>query len=79
MQILVSGKQSDVGDVLQSHVDERLQSRITNNFSNSMDAHVVFSKEGHDSRTELLAHALILRPGLMPAISMRLSIKHQTG
>ena len=56
MQILVSGKQLDVGDVLQSHVDERLQSRITNNFSNSMDAHVVFSKEGHDSRTDLLAH-----------------------
>ena len=56
MQIFVSGKQLDVGDVLQSHVDERLQSRITNDFSNSMDADVVFSKEGHDSRTDLLAH-----------------------
>ena len=56
MQILVSGKQLDVGDVLQSHVGERLQSRITNNFSNPMDAHVVFSKEGYDSRTDLLAH-----------------------
>ena len=56
MQILVSGKQLDVGDVLQSHVGERLQSRITNNFSNSMDAHLVFSKEGHNSRTDLLAH-----------------------
>ena len=56
MQILVSGKQLDVGDVLQSHVDERLQSRITNDFSNSMDADMVFSKEGHDSRTDLLAH-----------------------
>ena len=56
MQILVSGKQLDVGDVLQSHVDEQLQSRITYNFSNSMDAHVVFSKEGHDSRTDFLAH-----------------------
>ena len=56
MQFLVSGKQLDVGDMLQSYVDERLQSRITNNFSNSMDAYVVFSKEGHDSRTDLLAH-----------------------
>ena len=56
MQILVSGKRLDLGDVLQSHVDERLQSRITNDFSNSMDADVVFSKEGHDSRTDLLAH-----------------------
>ncbi|MCS5607134.1 MAG: HPF/RaiA family ribosome-associated protein, partial [Alphaproteobacteria bacterium] len=45
-----------MGDVLQSYVDERLQSRITNNFSNSMDVNVAFSKEGHDSCTELLAH-----------------------
>ena len=56
MQILVSGKQLDLGDVLQSHVDERLQSRITNDFSNSMDADVVFRKEGQGSRTDLLAH-----------------------
>ena len=56
MQMLVSGKQLGVSDVLQSHVDEQLQSRITYNFSNSMDAHVVFSKEGHDSRTDFLAH-----------------------
>ena len=79
MQILVSGKQLDVGDVLQNHVDKRLQSSITNKFSNSMDAHVVFSKEGHESRTDLLAHAIILRLGLMPAISMRPSIRHQIG
>ena len=56
MQFLVSGKQLDVGDVLQSDVDERLQSRFTNNISNSMDARVVFSKERHNSRTDLLGH-----------------------
>ena len=56
MQILVSGKQLDVGGVLQSHRDEHLRNRITNKFSKSMVAHVVFSKEGHDSHTDLLAH-----------------------
>ena len=56
MQILVSGKQLDVDDVLQSHVDERLQSRIANNFSNSVNAHVVVSKEGRNFHSDLLAH-----------------------
>ncbi len=48
MQILVSGKQLDVGDALRSHVDERLQNGVAKYFANSLDAHVVFSREGVD-------------------------------
>jgi len=56
MQILVSGKQLDVGGVLHSHIDEQLQSRINKYFSNSMDAYVVFNKERYSFRADWLAH-----------------------
>ena len=61
MQILVSGKQLDVGGVLQSHVDEHLRNRITNKFSKSMVAHVVFSKERHGFRADWSGQELRLR------------------
>ena len=56
MQILVSGKQLDVGDALRSHVDERLQSGVAKYFSNILDAHVVFSKEGAGYRADCAVH-----------------------
>ncbi|MDP6832300.1 MAG: ribosome-associated translation inhibitor RaiA [Alphaproteobacteria bacterium] len=56
MQILVSGKQLDVGDALRSHVDERLQSGVAKYFAKPMDAHVVFSKEGQGFRADCSVH-----------------------
>ncbi len=56
MQILVSGKQLDVGEALRSHVDDRLQSGVAKYFSNSMDAHVVFSREGQGFRVDCSVH-----------------------
>jgi ribosomal subunit interface protein len=56
MQILVSGKQLDVGEALRSHVDERLQNGVAKYFSNTLDAHVVFSKEGHGYRADCSVH-----------------------
>jgi len=56
MQILVSGKQLDVGEALRSHVDERLQSGVAKYFSNSLEAHVVFSREGQGYRADCSVH-----------------------
>ena len=56
MQILVSGKQLDVGDALRTHVEERLQSGVAKYFSNSLDAHVVFSREGQGYRADCSVH-----------------------
>ncbi|MFP6748378.1 MAG: ribosome-associated translation inhibitor RaiA [Alphaproteobacteria bacterium] len=56
MQILVSGKQLDVGDALRSHVDERLQNGVAKYFANSLDAHVVFSREGQGYRVDCSVH-----------------------
>ncbi len=56
MQILVSGKQLDVGDALRTHVDERLQSGVAKYFSNSLDAYVVFSREGQGYRADCSVH-----------------------
>ena len=56
MQILVSGKQLDVGEALRTHVDERLQNGVTKYFSSSMDAHVVFSREGQGYRADCSVH-----------------------
>jgi ribosomal subunit interface protein len=56
MQILVSGKQLDVGEALRSHVDDRLQTGVTKYFPNTMDAHVVFSREGQGYRADCSVH-----------------------
>ncbi|MDP7547533.1 MAG: ribosome-associated translation inhibitor RaiA [Alphaproteobacteria bacterium] len=56
MQILVSGKQLDVGEALRSHVDERLQTGVSKYFPNTMDAHVVFSREGQGYRADCSVH-----------------------
>ncbi|MBT4489796.1 MAG: ribosome-associated translation inhibitor RaiA [Rhodospirillaceae bacterium] len=56
MQILVSGKQLDVGDALRSHVDERLQNGVAKYFSNPLDARVVFSREGQGYRADCSVH-----------------------
>jgi ribosomal subunit interface protein len=56
MQILVNGKQLDVGAALRSHVEDRLTSGVNKYFSNPIDAHVVLSREGHSFRTDCSVH-----------------------
>jgi ribosomal subunit interface protein len=56
MQILVSGTQPDVGEALRSHVDKRLQSGVTKYFPSTMDAYVVFGKEGQGYRADCSVH-----------------------
>lgn len=56
MKLNVTGKQMDVGDALRTHVSERLDSAIGKYFSNPIDAHVVFSREGHGYRVDCSVH-----------------------
>lgn len=56
MQVLVSGKQIDVGDALRSHVSERLVAAIGKYFADPIDAHVVFSREGQGYRADCAVH-----------------------
>jgi len=56
MQILITGKQIDVGDALRRHVEDRLGNGIAKYFANPIDCHVVFSREGHGFRVDCAVH-----------------------
>lgn len=56
MQLTVSGKQIDVGEALQAHVEQSLPASIGKYFDNPVETHVVFSREGHLFRTDISVH-----------------------
>lgn len=56
MQIKVSGKQIDVGDALRTHVDDSLVSAVGKYFDRPVDAHVVFSRNGHAIKCDASVH-----------------------
>jgi len=56
MQVQVSGHHLDVGDSLRAHVQERLQASVSKYFDRPVDAHVTFSKEGHEFRADCAVH-----------------------
>jgi len=57
MQLSVKGKQIDVGDALRQHVKEKLGEKVKKFFTNSIDANVTFSREGHMFRADIIVHA----------------------
>lgn len=57
MQLSVKGKQIDVGDALRTHVESQLKELIGKYFSDSIDAHVTFSREAHLFRADIAVHA----------------------
>jgi ribosomal subunit interface protein len=57
MQLSVKGKQIDVGDALRSHVESQLNDITGKYFSNSLDAHVTFSREANMFRADITVHA----------------------
>ena len=57
MQLSVKGKQIDVGEALRSHVEAQLKDIIGKYFSDSLDAHVTFSREAHLFRADIAVHA----------------------
>jgi ribosome hibernation promoting factor len=56
MQLTVTGKQIDTGAELRRHVETSLDAILGKYFKTAIEAHVVFSKEAHLSRTEVSIH-----------------------
>ncbi|HSF94740.1 MAG TPA: ribosome-associated translation inhibitor RaiA [Thermohalobaculum sp.] len=56
MQIKVSGKQIDVGDALRTHVEGNLNAAVGKYFDRSVDANVVFSRNGHAYKCDASVH-----------------------
>ena len=57
MQLSVKGKQIDVGDALRNHVETQLKEITGKYFSDTLDAHVIFSREAHMFRADIVVHA----------------------
>ncbi|NOR63177.1 MAG: ribosome-associated translation inhibitor RaiA [Rhodobacteraceae bacterium] len=56
MQIQVSGKHMDVGQALTTHVNEHLISTVGKYFDRPVEAHVTFSKDGHEFVANTMVH-----------------------
>ena len=56
MHIKVSGKHIDVGDALRAHVEDIIRSAVAKYFDRPVDAHVVFSRRGHEYACDSSVH-----------------------
>lgn len=56
MQIQVSGKHLDVGEALTTHVNEHLLATVGKYFDRPVEAHVTFSKDGHEFVSDTMVH-----------------------
>lgn len=56
MQVLVSGKQVDVGEALRSRVSDEIMSSIGKYFDRGGNAEVVVSREGYSFRVDCTVH-----------------------
>lgn len=56
MQITISGKQIDLGDALRVHVEDNLAAAVSKYFDRPVDAHVVFSRRGHEFTCDSSVH-----------------------
>lgn len=58
MQVMVTGKQLDVGDALRSHVETQLSDAVSKYFENAIEASVVFSSLGKGKmvRSDISVH-----------------------
>ncbi len=56
MQVIVSGKQIDVGDALRSHVETTMANTVEKYVGSAIEAHVVFHREAHMIRSDVTLH-----------------------
>ena len=56
MDITISGKQIDVGDALRTHVEDNIVAAVGKYFDRPVDAHVVFSRNGHEFKCDSSVH-----------------------
>lgn len=57
MQLLISGKQVDVGEALRGHVQARVEARVAKYFERPIEGVITFSKHAHLYRTDCNVHA----------------------
>lgn len=56
MDVVVKGKNLDVGDALRTHVTDALNTGVAKFFNNSQDSSVTFSKETYQFRADITVH-----------------------
>lgn len=56
MRYQISGKQIDIGEALQTHVETELGETLAKYAGRPTEAYVVFSKSGHESVAEAVVH-----------------------
>ncbi len=56
MKILISGKQLDLGEALQTHVQERLAPAIAKYYEEALEARITFRREAHMYHAEIAVH-----------------------
>ena len=56
MQLVVKGKQMDVGDALRGHIEKKLRAGVAKYFDTAIDAKVVVSRLRHGFRTDCSVH-----------------------
>lgn len=56
MDIIVKGKNLDVGGALRSHVMDAIESGVSKLFSNPLEGAVTFSKEAHQFKVDISVH-----------------------
>jgi ribosomal subunit interface protein len=57
MQIIVTGKQIDIGDSLRAHVETTMTTLVEKYFDKAIEAHIVFCRERHQLRADMSVHA----------------------
>lgn len=60
MKVQISGHQTDTGDALRTHVEDRLEAIADKYFSRAISAQVTFGKGPHDNRfsCDIVAHVM---------------------
>lgn len=56
MDLVVKGKQMDVGDSLLGHIEKKLRAGVGKYFDTAIDANVVVSRQKHGFRTDCSVH-----------------------
>ncbi|WP_373088591.1 ribosome hibernation-promoting factor, HPF/YfiA family [Sneathiella sp.] len=56
MQVIVKGKNIDVGDALREHIEANLEAGVSKYFDNAIDAQVIVSRDNHNFHTECSVH-----------------------
>jgi ribosomal subunit interface protein len=56
MELVVKGKQMDVGDALRGHIEKKLRAGVAKYFDSAIDAKVVVSLHRHGFRTDCSVH-----------------------